>query len=74
MMSMASNLPFPPDPAAAFALRGRLLAAAALTAFLVGGIGLWAVTARLDSAVIGAGSVLVENDVQTIQHLSLIHI
>mgnify|MGYP006143588543 CR=1 FL=1 len=26
MMSMASNLPFPPDPAAAFALRGRLLA------------------------------------------------
>lgn len=37
MMSMASNLPFPPDPAAAFALRGRLLAAAALTAFLVGG-------------------------------------
>ncbi|MEO0056696.1 MAG: hypothetical protein RIT17_126 [Pseudomonadota bacterium] len=69
MMSMASNLPFPPDPAAAFALRGRLLAAAALTAFLVGGIGLWAVTARLDSAVIGAGSVLVENDVQTIQHV-----
>jgi HlyD family secretion protein len=69
MMSMASNLPFPPDPAAAFALRGRLMAAAALTVFLVGGIGLWAVTARLDSAVIGSGSVLVENDMQTIQHV-----
>lgn len=69
MMSMASNSPFPPDPAAAFALRGRLLAAAALTVFLVGGIGLWSVTARLDSAVIGSGSVLVENDMQTIQHV-----
>jgi HlyD family secretion protein len=69
MMSMASNSPFPPDPAAAFSLRGRLIAAAALTFVLVGGIGLWAVTARLDSAVIGAGSVLVKNDVQSVQHV-----
>ena len=52
MMSMASNTPFPPDPAAAFSLRGRLIAAAALTLVLVGGIGLWAVTARLDAAII----------------------
>ena len=71
MMSMASNSPFPPnaDPAAAFSLRGRLIAAGALTAFLIGGIGLWAVTARLDSAVIGSGSVLVKNDLQTVQHV-----
>lgn len=69
MMSMASNTPFPPDPAAAFSLRGRLIAAAALTFVLVGGIGLWAVTARLDSAVIGSGSVLVKNDVQSVQHV-----
>lgn len=69
MMSMASNSPFPPDPTAAFSLRGRLIAAGALTAFLIGGIGLWAVTARLDSAVIGSGSVLVKNDLQTVQHV-----
>lgn len=69
MMSLASNSPFPPDPAAAFSLRGRLVAAAALTLFLVGGIGAWAVTARLDSAVIGSGSVLVKNDVQNVQHV-----
>lgn len=69
MMSMASNSPFPPDPAAAFSLRGRLIAAATLTAVLVGGIGLWAVTARLDAAIIGSGSVLVKNDVQSVQHV-----
>ena len=69
MMSMASNLPYPPDPAAAFSLRGRLIAAAALTVFLVGGIGFWAATARLDAAVIGSGSVLVKNDVQNVQHV-----
>lgn len=69
MMSLASNSPFPPDAAAAFSLRGRLVAAGALTAFLIGGIGLWAVTARLDSAVIGSGSVLVKNDLQTVQHV-----
>lgn len=69
MMSMASNLPYPPDPAAAFSLRGRLIAAAALTAFLVGGIGFWAATARLDAAVIGSGSVLVKTDVQSVQHV-----
>ncbi len=69
MMSLASNSPFPPDPAAAFSLRGRLFAAAALTLFLVGGMGAWAVTARLDSAVIGSGSVLVKNDVQNVQHV-----
>ena len=69
MMSMASNLPYPPDPTAAFSLRGRLIAAAALTAFLVGGIGFWAATARLDAAVIGSGSVLVKSDVQSVQHV-----
>ena len=69
MMSMASNSPFPPDPAAAFSLRGRLVAAAALTLFLVGGMGAWSMTARLDSAVIGSGSVLVKNDVQNVQHV-----
>ncbi|MBD1203915.1 MAG: HlyD family type I secretion periplasmic adaptor subunit [Rhodobacteraceae bacterium] len=69
MMSMASNLPYPPDPTAAFSLRGRLIAAAALTVFLVGGIGFWAATARLDAAVIGSGSVLVKNDVQNVQHV-----
>lgn len=69
MMSLASNSPFPPDPAAAFSLRGRLITAAALTVFLIGGIGAWALTARLDSAVIGSGSVLVKNDVQNVQHV-----
>lgn len=69
MMSMASNSPFPPDPAAAFSLRGRLITAAALAVFLVGGIGVWAMTARLDSAIIGSGSVLVKNDVQNVQHV-----
>lgn len=69
MMSLASKSSFPPDPGAAFSLRGRLIAAAALTLFLIGGIGAWALTARLDSAVIGSGSVLVKTDVQNIQHV-----
>ena len=69
---MTLTAPFPPtalDPMPNFTLKPRLIAAAALSAFLVGGIGLWSVTARIDSAIIGAGSVLVKSDLQNVQHL-----
>ncbi len=54
---------------ALFSLRGRFFAAAALAVVLFGGIGFWAMTARLDSVVIGSGMVLVRSDVQSVQHL-----
>ena len=69
---MTMTSPFEPNRAgdrALFSLRGRFLAAAALSALLFGGIGFWAATARLDSVVIGSGSVLVRSDVQSVQHL-----
>lgn len=51
-----------------FSLRGRMVAAGVLTAFLLGGIGLWTATARIDAAIIGAGTVLVKGDIQNVQH------
>lgn len=52
-----------------FSLKPRLMLAAGLTAFLVLGVGLWSATARLDAAVIGAGSVLIESEIQNVQHM-----
>ena len=71
MMMTAAQGPSRPsaDEAGLFSLRGRLVAAAALAALLFGGIGLWSATARLDSVVIGSGSVLVRSDLQSVQHL-----
>ncbi|MBU9698754.1 HlyD family type I secretion periplasmic adaptor subunit [Rhodobacteraceae bacterium HSP-20] len=57
------------DLSSGFALKPRLVAAGALAAFLVGGIGLWSATARIDAAIIGAGSVLVKSDLQNVQHV-----
>lgn len=64
-----STAPAGAENRALFSLRGRFLAAAALSLVLFGGIGVWAATARLDSVVIGSGSVLVRSDVQSVQHL-----
>jgi HlyD family secretion protein len=69
MVMMASTAVPNAEHRALFSLRGRFLAAAALSAVLFGGIGVWAATARLDSVVIGSGSVLVRSDMQSVQHL-----
>jgi HlyD family secretion protein len=69
-MTMATSMePTRADQRALFSLRGRFTAAAMLSLLLFGGIGAWAATARLDSVVIGSGSVLVRSDVQSVQHL-----
>jgi HlyD family secretion protein len=51
-----------------FALKGRLLTAGALGLVLFGGLGGWLVMAPLSSAVIGIGTVAVDQQIKTVQH------
>ena len=52
-----------------FSMRGRVVLGIVFAVLLLGGIGGWAVTAKLSSAVIGVGSVLVDEDLKVVQHL-----
>lgn len=52
-----------------FPLGGRVAVGLVFAALLIGGIGGWAVTARLSGAVIGTGSVLVDEDLKIVQHI-----
>ncbi|MEE4248921.1 MAG: biotin/lipoyl-binding protein, partial [Kangiellaceae bacterium] len=58
----------PSPPAAAFSIRGRIIAGAACAALLVGGVGGWAATASLSGAVIVQGTVAVDQNLKVIQH------
>lgn len=52
-----------------FSVRQQLLFAALCGLFLVGGLGVWGMTAQLNSAVIGGGVVKVDREVKTAQHI-----
>lgn len=60
--------PVPPVPARP-PIAGTVLAGAAAAALFLGGFGLWAATAPLDSAAVAEGSVVVEGRRKTVQHL-----
>ena len=49
-------------------LRRHLVVAGALAALLVGGVGGWAATSRLASAVVTTGTVIVHTNVKKVQH------
>ncbi|WP_417584383.1 HlyD family type I secretion periplasmic adaptor subunit [Pelagibacterium sp.] len=51
-----------------YSFRGRVVSATILGVLLIGGVGGWAVTAPLSSAIIGVGTVLVDEDIKLVQH------
>ncbi|QQR39256.1 HlyD family type I secretion periplasmic adaptor subunit [Devosia rhizoryzae] len=52
-----------------FAMRGRVAWGVLFGVLLLGGVGGWAVTAKLSGAVIGVGTVLVDQDLKVVQHI-----
>ncbi len=56
------------DGVAAFRLGPRLFAGLLLAVLLIGGIGGWAVTARLSGAVISQGVLIVDQNLKLVQH------
>ncbi len=66
---MAPALHAKPGQDAAFSMRGRVIWGMLFAVALVGGVGGWAVTAKLSSAIIGVGTVLVDDDLKVIQHI-----
>ncbi|MGB3337634.1 MAG: HlyD family type I secretion periplasmic adaptor subunit [Devosia sp.] len=52
-----------------FSMRGRVVTGSVAAVLLLGGIGGWAATAKLSGAIISNGTVLVAENVKTIQHL-----
>lgn len=56
------------DPAQ-FSMRGRVIWGVIFAVALLGGVGAWAATARLSGAVIGHGSVKVDQDLKVVQHV-----
>lgn len=58
-----------PRDAGIFSMRGRVVIGVLFAVLLLGGVGGWAVTAKLSGAVIGQGTVKVDEDLKIIQHL-----
>ncbi|MVS98834.1 HlyD family type I secretion periplasmic adaptor subunit [Devosia marina] len=56
------------DPAQ-FSMRGRVIWGTLFAIALVGGLGGWASTARLSGAVIGQGTVQIDEDLKVVQHV-----
>ncbi|MFN4211043.1 MAG: HlyD family type I secretion periplasmic adaptor subunit [Devosia sp.] len=52
-----------------FSMRGRVVWGALFGLLLIGGLGGWAATAKLSGAVIGVGTVLVDEDLKVVQHI-----
>ncbi|QDZ13221.1 HlyD family type I secretion periplasmic adaptor subunit [Devosia ginsengisoli] len=52
-----------------FPMRGRVAWGAIFALLLIVGIGGWSVTAKLSGAVIGTGTVLVDEDLKVVQHI-----
>ena len=71
-LAFQADLPtkgFRPDPVEKqFSLKGRVIWGVLFAILLLGGIGGWAGTAKLSGAVIGVGSVLVDDDIKVVQH------
>lgn len=57
-----------PDPAG-FSMRGRVIWGLVFAVILLAGIGGWAVTAKLSGAVIGQGTVMLDEDLKVVQHV-----
>jgi HlyD family secretion protein len=57
------------EPEKSFPMRGRVVLGFVFALLLIAGIGGWAVTARLSGAVIGVGTVLVDEDLKVVQHI-----
>lgn len=53
----------------AFPMRGRVIWGGLFAVFLVFGVGGWSATAKLSGAIIGSGTVLVDQDLKVIQHI-----
>lgn len=72
MSSLALQSGFPrtgPDPVEKmFSLRARVIWGVIFAVLLLGGVFGWAGTAKLSGAVIGTGSVLVDDDIKVVQH------
>lgn len=52
-----------------FSMRGRVIVGVIFGLFLVGGVGGWAATAKMAGAVIGQGTVMVDEDLKVVQHI-----
>ena len=64
----------PPEPPASAAkvptkTRGTILVGVVLVSLMFGGLGTWAAVAPLSSAAVAPGTVIVESDRKTVQHL-----
>ncbi|QCI99417.1 HlyD family type I secretion periplasmic adaptor subunit [Agrobacterium larrymoorei] len=57
-----------PDFLASSSIRTHLIAALAVSFFLVGGVGVWAATAKLSGAVVASGHLVVDSYVKKVQH------
>lgn len=57
-----------PDFLVSSSIRTHLLTALAVSFFLVGGVGVWAATARLSGAVVASGHLVVDSYVKKVQH------
>ena len=53
----------------AFSMRGRVIWGLIFAVLLVFGVGGWSATAKLSGAIIGSGTVLVDEDLKVIQHV-----
>ncbi|WHA43692.1 HlyD family type I secretion periplasmic adaptor subunit [Agrobacterium larrymoorei] len=57
-----------PDFLVSNSIRTHLLTALAVSFFLVGGVGVWAATAKLSGAVVASGHLVVDSYVKKVQH------
>ncbi|MDB5589468.1 MAG: HlyD family type secretion periplasmic adaptor subunit [Devosia sp.] len=53
----------------AFSMRGRVIWGLIFAVLLVFGVGGWSATAKLSGAIIGSGTVLVDEDLKVVQHV-----
>ena len=65
---MTLMLPGPSEASSRSSVRRHLLAASAIIAVLVGGLGVWAATTDISGAVVVPGVVVVESNVKKVQH------
>ena len=69
-MTVHETFAMPGQSGSRRSLSRHVLAIGVLAFVLVGGVGGWAATTELSSAIVAPGTVVVENNVKKIQHLS----